>query len=105
MLHSQVQMGRTSTATSPSQLLISELETALQSGSIAKRTEVLRRVTDLFFSKIDRISSEHLRLLDEVMMKAVAYIEGKVVAELSTRLAPITAAPEGIIRRLANDDD
>lgn len=100
MLQSEVE-----TTMSPSQLLISELETALQSGSIAKRTEMLRRVTDLFFSKVDQFSAEHLRLLDEVMTKAVAYIEGKVVAELSTRLAPIARAPEGIIRRLANDDD
>src|SRR5438105_7278764 len=108
MLQSEVEKwrsGTTAAAMSPSQLLIRELETALQSGSIAKRTEMLRRVTDLFFSKVDQFSSEHLRLLDEVMTKAVAYIESKVVAELSTRLAPIARAPEGIIRRLANDDD
>jgi uncharacterized protein (DUF2336 family) len=106
MLQSEADTRRPSTAAmQPSQLLMSELETALRSGSIAKRTEMLRRVTDLFFSKVDHFSSEHLGLLDEVMTKAVAYIEGKVVAELSTRLAPVARAPEGIIRRLANDDD
>jgi uncharacterized protein (DUF2336 family) len=90
---------------SPSQLLIGELESALQSGSIAKRTEVLRRVTDLFFSRVDQFSSEQLGLLDDVMIKAVNYIEGKVIAELSARLAPVARAPSGIVRRLANDDD
>ena len=106
MLKSEAETRRSSPATmSPSQVLIKELEIALQSGSIAKRTEMLRRVTDLFFSKVDQFSSEHLRLLDDVMTKAVAYIEGKVVAELSARLAPTARAPDGIIRRLANDDD
>jgi uncharacterized protein (DUF2336 family) len=90
---------------SPTQLLIKELEIALQSGSISKRTEVLRRVTDIFFSRVDQFSPEHLGLFDEVMTKAVVYIEGKVRAELSIRLAPIARAPDGIIRRLANDDD
>jgi uncharacterized protein (DUF2336 family) len=106
MLMSEVDVGRSNKmSVSASQLLISELEVALQSGSIAKRTEVLRRVTDLFFSRVDDFSAEHLGFLDEVMTKAVVYIEGKVRAELSTRLAPIARAPQGIIRRLANDDD
>ena len=103
---SEVEANRSNTGSaSPTQLLISELETALQSGSISKRTEMLRRVTDFFFSRVDQFSPEHLGLFDEVMTKAVVYIEGKVRAELSTRLAPIARAPDGIIRRLANDDD
>src|SRR5215470_18184299 len=93
------------TAAPPTRLLISELETALQSGSTSKRTEMLRRVTDYFFSRVDQLSPEHLALFDEVMTKAVIYIEDKVRAELSSRLAPISRAPAGIIRRLANDDD
>jgi uncharacterized protein (DUF2336 family) len=66
---------------------------------------MLRRVTDLFCSRVDQFSSEHLGLFDEVMTKAVVYIEGEARAELSTRLAPVTRAPEGIIRRLAHDND
>jgi uncharacterized protein (DUF2336 family) len=103
---SEIEAGRSNTNNvSPSQLLINELEIALRSGSISRRTEMLRRVTDYFFSRVDQFSPEHLRLLDEVMTKAVVYIEGKVRAELSTRLAPVARAPDGIIRRLANDDD
>lgn len=103
---SEIEVGRSNTTNaSPSQLLIDELEVALRSGSISRRTEMLRRVTDFFFSRVDQFSPEHLRLLDEVMTKAVVYIEGKVRAELSTRLAPVARAPDGIIRRLANDDD
>src|SRR5262249_1147420 len=92
-------------AASPTRLLINELETALQSGSTSKRTEMLRRVTDYFFSRVDQFSPEHLALFDEVMTKAVVYIEDKVRAELSSRLAPIPRAPGGISRRLAKDDD
>lgn len=92
-------------AASATRLLISELETALQSGSTSRRTEMLRRVTDYFFSRVDQFSPQHLALFDEVMTKAVVYIEDKVRAELSSRLAPIARAPDGIILRLANDDD
>ncbi|MBV8835249.1 MAG: DUF2336 domain-containing protein [Alphaproteobacteria bacterium] len=85
--------------------LIGELEVALQSGSTSRRTEMLRRVTDYFFTRSDQLSPDHLAVFDEVMSKAVVYIEGKVRAELSERLAPLPQAPDGIIRRLANDDD
>lgn len=103
---SEVKANRPSTGrASPTQMLIGELESALQSGSISKRTEMLRRVTDFFFSRLDQFSPEHLGLFDEVMTKAVVYIEGEVRAELSTRLAPVARAPGLIVRRLANDDD
>jgi len=103
---SQVQANQpNAAAAAPTRMLINELESALQSGSTSKRTEMLRRVTDYFFSRVDQFSPEHLALFDEVMTKAVVYIEDKVRAELSSRLAPISRAPDGIIRRLANDDD
>ena len=102
---SQVQANQANAAASPTRVLIGELESALQSGSTSKRTEMLRRVTDYFFSRVDQFSPEHLALFDEVMIKAVVYIEDKVRAELSSRLAPIARAPDGIILRLANDDD
>src|SRR5437660_1052953 len=100
-----VQAQQPSVGAAPTRLLIGELETALQSGSTSRRTEMLRRVTDYFFSRVDQLSPDHLALFDEVMTKAVVYIEGKVRAELSARLAPIAGAPEGIVRSLAKDDD
>jgi len=90
---------------SPSQLMITELEVALQNGSIAKRTELLRRVTDLFFGGTDTYSAEQLSLFDDVFSRLIDHIEGKVLSELSTRLAPIANAPAKVIQRLARDDD
>src|ERR1700681_2087544 len=88
-----------------SQLLMDELEAALESGPIARRTELLRRVTDLFLGGADNFSTEQVSLFDDVMSQLVTHIEGRVLAELSTRLAPVANAPSGVIQRLARDDD
>src|SRR5437764_129896 len=88
-----------------SRLLIDEFEDALQSGSIATRTQWLRRITDLFLGQAASYSPEQVSLFNDVMSRLAADIETKVLAELSTRLAPIANAPAGVIRRLAQDDD
>ena len=86
-------------------LLIDELESALQSSSMAKRTEFLRRVTDLFLGGADHFSPQQVSLFDGVMTRLIAQIERKVLAELSQRLAPVANAPAAVVQRLASDDD
>jgi len=81
-----------------------ELETALKSGAPGKRTAVLRQVTDLFASGVEKISDQHIALFDDVMKHLVSHIEKEALAELSARLAPVANAPRGVVRRLAADD-
>src|SRR5438105_2175043 len=88
-----------------SRSVIDELEVALQSGSISRRTELLRRVTDLFVGGVDSYSMEQISIFDDVMGRLITDIEGRVLAELGIRLAPIAKAPTGVIHRLARDDD
>jgi len=90
---------------SVSRSMMDELEVTLQTGSNAKRTETLRRVTDLFLNGADNFSTEQISLFDDVLNRLIAHIEGTVLAELSVRLAPVTNAPAGVIRRLARDDN
>ena len=83
---------------------MAELEGALHSGSPGRRTEVLRRVTDLFASKTEHLSEQQISLFDDVLNFLVAHLEQEALAELSMRLAPATKAPPRIIRKLASHD-
>ena len=85
--------------------LISELETAVQSGSKTERIDTLRRITDLFLSTQERLNAEQIDVFDEVIGHLVRRIEVRALAELSERLAPIENAPIGVIQNLAREDE
>jgi uncharacterized protein (DUF2336 family) len=85
--------------------LLVELERALQHGSREKRTETLRRVTDLFLDRADSFSDHHVAVFDGVLGRLIEEIESKARSELSRKLAPIGNAPTEVVRRLAHDDD
>ncbi len=91
-------------ATSIPPSLMRELETALASGSVQRRTEMLHRVTDLFIGHAAQLSDHQTTLFDDVMTRLVGHIETRTLAELSARLAPLSNAPVGVIRRFAYDD-
>src|SRR5712691_1764609 len=83
--------------------VMAELDAALQSGSVAKRTALLRRVTDLFLGGADNYSAEQVALFDDVMSRVITRIEARVLSELSARLAPIANAPVAVIQRLRSE--
>src|SRR5262249_27142485 len=85
--------------------LIDELERALAAGSNAQRIEMLSRVTDLFLASASRYSADQINIFDEVIAKLARAIEAKARAKLAIRLAPVSNAPQGVIRMLAFDDD
>lgn len=85
-------------------ILISELEAAVSGGDSHRRTETLRRVTDLFLQGADKYSSEQIDVFDDVMIRLSAEIEARSRAELSRRLALLASAPIKIIHSLAHDD-
>jgi uncharacterized protein (DUF2336 family) len=85
--------------------LIEDLESAMASGSVERRAEMMRRVTDLFVNSAGHLSDDHIRLFGDVITHLMRHIERRALAELSTRLAPLAKAPVGVIRRLAHDDE
>lgn len=85
--------------------IINDVESALHDASAAKRTDVLRRVTDLFFSGAEHFTADQTALFDAVLGQLVNHIESRAAVELSTRLAPIANAPADTVRRLARHDD
>jgi uncharacterized protein (DUF2336 family) len=87
------------------QSLIAELESAIESGAKDKRLDALRRVTDLFIATADRFNDQQIEVFDDVLGYLIQRIEGKALAQLSERLAPVANAPIDVVRRLARDDD
>lgn len=87
-----------------SENLLEELQSALAHGTVARRVETLRRVTDLFIDNAVDYSDEHVRVFDDVFQCLIEQIETSAKALLAGRLAPVQAAPPKIIRTLALDD-
>jgi len=85
--------------------VIEELEFVLAAGSSDRRTEILRRVTDLFLGSADDFNGEQVGLFDGVLAHLIRQVETTALAELGERLAPIDNAPNGVIRGLARDDE
>ena len=84
--------------------LLDELQTTLAHGTVARRVETLRRVTDLFINGAVDYSSDQIDLFDDVFQCLMHHIENSAKALLANRLAPIDTAPPLTIRTLAFDD-
>jgi uncharacterized protein (DUF2336 family) len=85
--------------------LLVELERAIAHGSRERRTETLRRITNLFLDRAESFGDEHVAVFDDVLTRLIKEIESKALSELSRKLAPIGNAPVKVVRRLAHDDD
>jgi uncharacterized protein (DUF2336 family) len=84
--------------------LLDELQSTLAHGTVARRVETLRRVTDLFINGAVDYSDEQIDLFDDVFQCLIRHIEVSAKALLSNRLAPIDTAPPQTVRTLAFDD-
>jgi uncharacterized protein (DUF2336 family) len=84
--------------------LLDELETTLAHGTVARRVETLRRVTDLFLNSAGDYSDDQIEVFDDVYDCLIQSMESSAKVLLAKRLAPIATAPPRIIRTLAFDD-
>src|SRR3954454_1941294 len=101
MLQDRVMSSKSATA---SVELLDELQTALAHGTVARRVETLRRVTDLFLNGTVDYSDEQIVLFDDVFQCLMRHIEVSAKVLLARRLAPVDTAPPTTIRALAFDD-
>jgi uncharacterized protein (DUF2336 family) len=93
-----------SKSASASESLLDELQATLAHGTVARRVETLRRVTDLFINGAVDYSDEQIGLFDDVFQCLMVHIETSAKALLANRLAVIDTAPPLVIRALAFDD-
>jgi uncharacterized protein (DUF2336 family) len=84
--------------------LLDELQATLAHGTVARRVETLRRVTDLYIEGAVDYSDEQVEVFDDVFECLVQHIETKAKQLLAERLAPLAKAPPRIIHHLAFDD-
>src|SRR2546421_4420525 len=84
--------------------LLIELQEAIERGSVDRRIESLRRITDLFLGDAAVLNGEQVGVFDDVMGRLIDHIEMKALVELGQRLAPVSNAPREVMRRLARND-
>src|SRR2546430_10923451 len=84
--------------------LLDELQSTLAHGTVARRVETLRRVTDLFLNGAVDYSDQQIGLFDDVFQCLMLHIEVSARQLLSNRLAPVDTAPPLTIRTLAFHD-
>ena len=84
--------------------MMSDLENAVASHSAERRSETLRKVTDLFVVGAPKFSAEQVALFDGVIGRLAQDADVAAKTELSARLAAIDNAPVATIEHLANDD-
>jgi uncharacterized protein (DUF2336 family) len=68
----------------------------------ARRRELLREVTDLFFETSGARNSRETALFDDVLQLVAGQMQDSVLAELSELFADAADAPVGLMRDLAN---
>ena len=85
--------------------LIQELDTAVTSGTPARRAEILARITDIFVTGSDNYSANQVELFDDVFVRIATVIEQAARAKLANRLARMPRAPSMISHVLASDDE
>ena len=94
--------------------IVDEVDAAINAGSIEKRLETIRRVTDLFLLSAGTFNGEQIELFDNVLGRLIRTIEIRAVADINARLAlaetssqlaSVAQAPPGVVRRLADNDE
>lgn len=89
--------------TSPQNKLV-DLIALAQEPSSAKRRELLREVTDLFFAGAEAHSAGEMQAFDGVLVTLAAEMEQEIRAQLAGRLADAPRAPPSLVRTLAADE-
>ena len=74
-----------------------------QEPSSARRRELLRQVTDMFFQGSDNRQATEMALFDDVLTQLSGEMEDAVRAELAQRMADAPRPPMGLLRGLAHD--
>ena len=85
--------------------LITELDAAVKVGSPERGDQILKQVTSLFLSNVDRLGESQISVLDDVLVRLIERAEAKSLAQLSEGLSRTELAPRETIRKLASHND
>ena len=85
--------------------LIEELDDAVAFGTVERRAEILRSITEVFVVGSAGYSDVQIELFDDIFVRIAASLEMSARTVLANRLAKVPRAPSAISRILAFDDD
>lgn len=85
--------------------LISELDTAVKSGSAHRRVEILHQITSLFLSAVDRLNEHHIGVYDDIFVRLMQCTDSHILVRLSSAFADLASAPKQAVRHLAISED
>src|SRR5690348_3246724 len=83
-----------------SQNLFMELEAAVRAGSPERGDRILKQITGLFLSNVDRLGNAQISVLDDVLIRLMERTEAGALAQLSEALCNVELAPPETIRKL-----
>lgn len=86
------------------QVCLQDLESLSLERDSAKRRELLRKITDLFFMTENQQTESDRAVFGSVMERISSELEAEARAELAERLAVVSFAPHNLVRRLAEDE-
>jgi uncharacterized protein (DUF2336 family) len=92
------------TAIAPASLM-AELDDAINDRSPARRVEILREVTSLLVSDVDRLNPAQIDVFDGILVRLIERAEVRTLAQLSRSLCGLAHAPGDAIRKLAFHED
>jgi hypothetical protein len=85
--------------------IIVNLELAIARASAERRSEMVLQMTELFVQGAARFAESQISVFDEVILRIARYADPTTLANMSQCLVPITNAPPGVMRFLANEDE
>jgi uncharacterized protein (DUF2336 family) len=84
---------------------IAELDGAVETGSPGRRSQILRKVTDLFLFNASRLDASQVQVFDDVFARLLAPADTNTLAKVSLALSDLTDTPRETVRRLALHED
>ena len=85
--------------------LIPGLDEIVRHGDPQRRTEAARAIAELFFQDAARLKSDHVDLIDSLLIDLVPYAELAARVELAERMSLIANAPRALVGQLARDNE
>jgi uncharacterized protein (DUF2336 family) len=89
----------------PTERVFAELKSLARERSSAKRLDLLRKIADLFFARIDQHSDAEASLFNEVIERVADQISRDGKIEAATDLATLPGFPTPVVRKFAHDSD
>jgi len=92
-------------ADSPADLLVAEVKDVIDGEEPARRTTILREVTDLFLVGAAHYTTEQVQVFDDVICTIIEHVDRDALMDLAKRLVPCAKAPSGVMCKLATNTD